>query len=301
MNSLPDRLTAIVDVGAAAIDTPPSYQSMFDAGLCSVIGFEPQTTLWPRDCKNRTILPDVIGDGAPALLRIFSSPGMASILAPEWSMLDVLSPRAAGGREWGKHLHTEKVETRRLDDIAIIEHIDMLRMDAQGAELMILEGAGHKLAETVCVQTEVSFNTLYVGQPMFGDIHEFLTAKGFVFHTFTEFQVRTIGPSHGKGRHIIQADAVYVKDFRHMETWAEPQLQHMALIAHWCFGSDDLAYRCVQQLESERAFMPVLEDNVHANHCLGESSYNGPDRTVALSGSDGGRPDLAGSGLEQRG
>jgi FkbM family methyltransferase len=285
----PSRLTAIVDVGAAAIDTPPSYQSMFDAGLCAVIGFEPQTTLWPRDCKNRTILPDVIGDGAPALLRIFSAPGMASLLAPEWSMLDALSPIAAGGAEWGKLLHTSNVQTRRLDDIAIVTHIDLLRMDAQGAELMILQGAGHKLTETVCVQTEVSFNTLYVGQPMFGDIHDFLTAKGFIFHTFTEFQVRTIGPSRGKGRQIIQADAVYVKDFRDMSGWSAEQLKHMALIARWCFGSDDLAHRCVKQLE-----------NIDADHSPSQGSYSGSNGIGAMPGSNGRGPGPAGDGLEQR-
>src|SRR5258708_32369964 len=38
----PARLTAIVDVGANPIDGDPPYKAMLAAGLCEVVGFEPQ-------------------------------------------------------------------------------------------------------------------------------------------------------------------------------------------------------------------------------------------------------------------
>lgn len=245
----PNRLTEIVDVGAAGFDSAPCYRAMLEAGHCKVKAFDPQAHFPPKQSPNLTFLPDTIGDGTSATLHVFTSPGMTSLLLPEQTTLDALSPVAAGGSSWGKVKTTIPVETKRLDAIEDVTSIDMLRMDAQGAELMIMKGAGAKLDRTVAVQTEVSFVTLYVGQPLFGDIHEFLAAKGFVFYTFTEFHVRTIGPSNGRGRHIIQADAVYVKDFRDMSTWSIDQLKHMAMIARWCYGADDLAHRCVKQLE----------------------------------------------------
>jgi hypothetical protein len=289
LHHLPKRLTAVVDIGVAAIDTPPSYRSMLEAGLCSVVGFDPQTQFWPKKSSNLTILPDVVGDGRPAKLHVFSAPGMTSVLAPEYAMLNALSPEAAGGPSWGKVIHTEDVQTRRLDDIEAVTAIDFLRMDAQGSELMILQGAQRKLADTVAVQTEVSFTELYVGQPMFGDIHNFLAAQGFIFHTFTEFQVRTIGPSRGKGRHIIQADAVYVKDFRDMRGWSYEQLQHMALIARYCFQSDDLAHRCTRRLEE-----------IDENHGAGEGHNLRTNGVAALSGGDGWGSIGSGNGLGER-
>ena len=41
-----------------------------------------------------------------------------------------------------------KVRQVALDDVADIEHVDLLKIDAQGAECRILEGAGHLLARS---------------------------------------------------------------------------------------------------------------------------------------------------------
>ncbi len=38
----PERLTAIVDIGANPIDGDPPYKSMLQVRLCRVVGFEPQ-------------------------------------------------------------------------------------------------------------------------------------------------------------------------------------------------------------------------------------------------------------------
>jgi len=38
----PDRLTAVVDIGANPIDGDPPYHEMLRKGLCTVTGFEPQ-------------------------------------------------------------------------------------------------------------------------------------------------------------------------------------------------------------------------------------------------------------------
>jgi hypothetical protein len=38
----PERLTAVVDIGANPIDGSPPYKPMLTQRLCTVVGFEPQ-------------------------------------------------------------------------------------------------------------------------------------------------------------------------------------------------------------------------------------------------------------------
>jgi len=79
----PQRLTAVVDVGANPIDGDTPYKSMLGRRLCTVTGFEPQpeglASLNARRSDLETYLPYVIGDGSPATLHIAVVPGMTSL------------------------------------------------------------------------------------------------------------------------------------------------------------------------------------------------------------------------------
>ncbi len=63
----PKRLTAVVDIGANPIDGDPPYKEMLAAGLCTVIGFEPQADALAALNRRRTprerYLPYAVGDG----------------------------------------------------------------------------------------------------------------------------------------------------------------------------------------------------------------------------------------------
>ena len=63
----PDRLTAVVDIGANPIDGNPPYKRMLDEGLCTVIGFEPQAgalaELNRRKGPREQYLRTAVGDG----------------------------------------------------------------------------------------------------------------------------------------------------------------------------------------------------------------------------------------------
>jgi FkbM family methyltransferase len=63
---------------------------------------------------------------------------------------------------------------------ASVDAIDVIKLDTQGSELGILEGAGDLLDTVRFLQVEVEFNPIYEGQPLFGDVDRFLRDRGFV-------------------------------------------------------------------------------------------------------------------------
>ena len=61
-----------------------------------------------------------------------------------------------------------------------ITKIDFIHMDVQGAELMVLEGAGNFINSIKAIWLEVSRITLYKNQPLVNDIAEFMKRKNFI-------------------------------------------------------------------------------------------------------------------------
>lgn len=61
-----------------------------------------------------------------------------------------------------------------------LKHIDFIHMDVQGAELLVLKGAGSKISEINCIWLEVSDEELYKNQVLKNELEKFLIEKGFV-------------------------------------------------------------------------------------------------------------------------
>lgn len=62
----------------------------------------------------------------------------------------------------------------------VLEEIDFIHMDVQGAELLVLEGAGNFIHKIKMIWLEVENMELYKNQPLKTDVEEYLTNKGFV-------------------------------------------------------------------------------------------------------------------------
>lgn len=69
------------------------------------------------------------------------------------------------------------VECRRLDDFEITA--DMVKIDAQGAELEILRNAQNTLAQIHVVELEVWFDRKYHDQARIDELHDFMQTQGF--------------------------------------------------------------------------------------------------------------------------
>lgn len=76
-----------------------------------------------------------------------------------------------------------KVQTRRLDDVLRETRLPgpyFLKLDVQGAERLVLDGAQAALSGSVVgVELEMSLTALYDGQPTADELHEFLRSKSF--------------------------------------------------------------------------------------------------------------------------
>lgn len=257
----PQRLTEVVDVGASPIDGDPPYLAMLRAGLCRVTGFEPQAEtlreLTQAQGPLERYLPWALGDGGMHTLHVCAAPGMSSLLAPDaqsLALFEALQPLAEVRERIA-------VQTRRLDDIAEIAHLDFLKIDAQGSELAVFRAGEARLSQAVAVQTEVSFVPIYQGQPSIGDIDLELRRQGFMPHCFAAIKHWPIAPCVVNGdpqqplRQLLEADLVYVRDLARPDAMSDEQLKQLAMVAHWCYQSFDLALRCVLLLE-QRGVLP---------------------------------------------
>lgn len=242
----------IADIGAAFLGEAPPYQSLLDNGLAHVFAFEPDArqvdALRQRLGAKGTVIGEAVGDGAQHTLHVCNY-GWTSLLEPDPAAQAFFNSFAALGRVES----TLPIMTRKLDDIAELPPVDFLKMDVQGAELMVLRNGRQKLAACVAVQLETSFVTLYKNQPPFGAIDMEMRAQGFIPHRFMDIKRWSIAPAiiggdpRVAGNQLLESDIIYVRDLIH-GTLDDDQLRKLAVITHFVCRSPDLAARCLTEL-----------------------------------------------------
>jgi FkbM family methyltransferase len=266
----PARRTAIVNIGAGDIGDTEIYQPLLDRDIGTVVGFEPLPEqfeiLQARQTKNCSTLPYAVGDGRTHTMHVCAFWPMSSLLRPDPNQLQQFIPFT----DLGRVTKETPVQTHRLDEIREIEAIDILKIDVQGFELTIFQNGRNKLREAVAVQVELPFIKTYQNQPTFGEVDLELQSLGFVPHFFVHASVRMVAPmmptKQGQGglRQIHEVDLLYVRNFARAELMSDEQLKHLALLAHHCFGSFDLAYRCVFAL-TERGSLEMSARDRYLN------------------------------------
>lgn len=88
------------------------------------------------------------------------------------------------------------------EELEGVKQIDILKMDTQGYEINVLNGATATLAKTRIILTEINFLSSYAGGATFCPVHDFLTKAGFLL-------VQLDSPSRSKGI-CVWTDALYV-------------------------------------------------------------------------------------------
>jgi FkbM family methyltransferase len=221
------RPLVLVDVGARG--GLRSHWSPAKRHLRS-IGFEPDKREYQR------LVADTRGNGRLTFfdkalhnrreqiqLRITRDPGLTSIFEPNRGWLDAF-PEA----ERFDVVDVQQVDACPLDDLLAAEHIDdidFLKVDTQGSERYVIEGAAHALAASgVGVEVEVEFAPLYTGQPLFADVDTTLRGLGYSLFDlrpcyWKRSAGRTLGGPNGQ---IVWADALYLKNIVELKRNLEP-------------------------------------------------------------------------------
>jgi FkbM family methyltransferase len=146
-----------------------------------------------------------------ALLHVTRKPGCSSLLPPD--------PEAVAPFPYGRQFDVVKtvpVTTMTVDAICDREGlwIDVLKLDIQGAELDALKGATGTLARCLAVETEVEFNPIYQGQPLFAQVDTFLRGLGFMLLGLRRDYWRRSSKRHAAGGTLMHGDALYVHEGR---------------------------------------------------------------------------------------
>lgn len=172
-----------------------------------IFSFEPQASAHERLCKraegdaqwtvfDRTA---VGAENGKVDINISGNSVSSSILA--------MLPSHSETHPQSKYVGTESVPVRRLDDLYELTPTDrvLLKMDVQGYERQVLEGALRILRGCRAVLSELSLVPLYEGQSLAKELWDMLTAMGFEVWSV---EPGIYDPESGR---LLQLDGVFVR------------------------------------------------------------------------------------------
>ena len=209
----------LIDVGARG-GLQPNWNRAREH--LKLVGFEPDPEEHARLARSHpnALYINAALHRAPAelTLNVGREGGTSSLLQPDWEYLN----RFPDPRRY-EVVRRVTMKADSLDRV-LSEHgvrdADFLKIDTQGAELAIIEGAGATLSDSVFgVELEVLFGRLYVGQPRFGQLDDALHALDFqLMDLRPSYWKRAAGARLGgpKGQ-IAFADALYLKTERRFQ------------------------------------------------------------------------------------
>lgn len=176
-------------------------------------------------------------------------PLCASLYEPDTRFCDVFN-----NLDGQRIARVAEVRTSSLDTFLADERLpapDFIKMDVQGAELEVLQGADGALRDLLGVISEALFVPMYKNQPLYGEIDAFLRNHGFMLHTFLGFGGRAMKPlaRNGMANYPVQmlwTDAFFVRDLLDVRGFSDAQLLKLAVMLD-VYDSSDVALRLVRE------------------------------------------------------
>ncbi len=249
----PDFFITLVDVGSAG-GLHPRWQP-FEPLLSSIL-FDPREGEASGELgRGRSrVYPVALGSHrGEAMLHQTAMANMSSFLEPDAERFSGLGSKSDDARVIG----TTMVAIERLDDIVARDEFrpDIAKIDTQGSELMVLEGAGEALASVALAEVEVSFFQRYRGQPLLADIERHMQGRGFELidlHKLKRYRyANRTGIRNEAARHpersgrLAYADALFLRREEELHGLGAQGLRSAA-VALVAYGKGDMAARLVE-------------------------------------------------------
>lgn len=199
----------IIDAGANAGQTTLKYKKLFPES--NIYGFEPFPESFEK-FKNayqhdKFVTTEQIAlaeENGESLLNVNSAVCTNSLLASS----DRESNPGQYNHEQVKTERQVAVKTMTLDKYCQeknITNIDILKMDVQGGELKILQGAQNLLQgnNISIIFSEIEFVKLYQDQPLFSDICRYLDQYGYSLYNI-------YNTSNAPDGQLVSGDAIFI-------------------------------------------------------------------------------------------
>lgn len=194
----------IFDVGACDGSSVQDFKGIFPKA--TIYSFEP----FPDSFDNLVRISKIYKDVYPFMLALSDHAGEETFYVNKSKATNSLLKPALTCSFIDDHavpLNTIKVETKQLDNITEelnISFIDILKIDVQGGELKVFEGAkvllGNK--KVALIYIEIWFIEGYEGQPLYSDIAGFL--KQYDYFPFGIYNMH-----YRKDGHFLWGDAIF--------------------------------------------------------------------------------------------
>lgn len=219
---------SILDIGARS---GPLSEFQFFAPFARLILCEPdgeealrlQETMKDQgQWRNVTVIAKAIHPTAErVVLNITKHEGLSSLLEPNEKVLSQFYSEHQGIKpflEGWRVIKRIEVPALSLDMAAQtydFSDVSLLKVDTQGTELGILQsGSTMVLPSVVGVYVEAEFMPLYIGQPLFGDVHDFLQSNGFRLVDIKRSCLRRALPNRSvySKRELAWAHSLYLRE-----------------------------------------------------------------------------------------
>jgi FkbM family methyltransferase len=202
------RINLVLDVGA---NTGQFVDELLASGYKGrIVSFEPLNSAHQQLCEKSQLHANwtvadrtAIGAVNGSIDINLSGNGVSS------SILGMLPAHSKAAPESG-YVGTESVPIRRLDDLYSLTSEDraLLKIDVQGYEKQVIDGAATVLTGVCAVMTEMSLVPLYEGQMLGLELWNLLATKGFEPWSF---EPGFRDPITGR---TLQVDGLFVRPFK---------------------------------------------------------------------------------------
>jgi FkbM family methyltransferase len=218
-----DACPAIIDVGANEGNTIREFKAWWPKA--SIHAFEPQQECWQildemaEKFQSVVINKYALGNNQADEVAFYShgltsgQSGFNKINMASRDSINLNQLRTDGQDKMAEYEaalnHARAVSMRRLDHYAreqSITRIDLLKIDTQGFEPEVLEGAGKFLGNTGVVITELMFYDFYERSLSFTDIEKYLLPAGFILYDINHISKN---PMNGRTDWV---DVIYVNN-----------------------------------------------------------------------------------------
>jgi len=201
------RIDTVFDVGA---NTGQFVETLREGGFSGrVVSFEPSTAAYSalseraRRDPNWIIAPRMaLGDRSGEIMLNLSGNSVSSSVLP-------MLPSHSNAAPESSYIGSESADLRTLDSIcdtfAAVRDRVFLKLDVQGFESKVLEGAKQFLCRIVGIQLELSLVPLYDGERLFQPMLRDLEDRGFDTWSLVP---GLVSPTTGR---LLQLDAIFFR------------------------------------------------------------------------------------------